>query len=57
MSVCYLALNWAAASLAAFAVADRLGITVTTPVKIALILLIAAITLISVQVRQPSRRR
>lgn len=45
VSVCYLALNWAAASLAAFAVADRLGITVTTPVKIALILLIAAITL------------
>lgn len=46
VSLCYLALNWSAASLAAFAVAERFGITVTTPVKVVLILLIAGLTLV-----------
>ncbi|MGW4693047.1 purine-cytosine permease family protein [Kitasatospora cineracea] len=45
VSVCYLALNWAAASLAAFGLAERAGITPGTPLKVLVIVLIAAATL------------
>lgn len=45
ISVCYLALNWAAASYTAFSLAERFGIEVTTPVKIVVILVIAVVTL------------
>ncbi|RKE18716.1 cytosine permease [Streptomyces sp. TLI_171] len=45
VSVCYLALNWAAASLAAFALADRAGLTPGTPLKVLIIVLVAAGTL------------
>jgi NCS1 family nucleobase:cation symporter-1 len=45
ISVCYLALNWAAASYTAFRLAERFGIEVNLAVKILLILAIAAITL------------
>ncbi|WP_051732201.1 purine-cytosine permease family protein [Kitasatospora phosalacinea] len=45
VSVCYLALNWAAASLAAFGLAERAGLTPGTPLKVLLIVLIAAATL------------
>ncbi|MFJ5232410.1 purine-cytosine permease family protein [Kitasatospora sp. NPDC088391] len=45
VSVCYLALNWAAASLAAFALAERAGITPGTPLKVLIIVLVAAATL------------
>lgn len=43
--VCYLALNWAAASLTAFSLAERLGLPTTIPVKVLIILVIAAATL------------
>ena len=43
--VVYLALNWAAASLTAFSLAERAGIPVNTGVKILIILVIAAATL------------
>lgn len=45
ISVCYLALNWAAASYTAFRLAERFGIEVNLAVKIVLILAIAGITL------------
>ncbi|MEV4555872.1 cytosine permease [Kitasatospora sp. NPDC049285] len=45
VSVCYLALNWAAASLAAFALAERAELTPGTPLKVAIIVLVAAATL------------
>lgn len=45
ISVCYLALNWAAASYTAFRLAERFGVAVTLPVKIGLILAVAGITL------------
>ncbi len=45
VSVCYLALNWAAASLAAFGLAERAGLTPGTPLKVLVIVLIAAATL------------
>src|SRR4051812_32895504 len=43
--VAYLALNWAAASLTAFSLAERAGIPVTTAVKVLIILAITAATL------------
>lgn len=46
ISVCYLALNWAAASYTAFRLAERFGVEVTVPVKIVLILAVAGITLV-----------
>ncbi|GLW72978.1 allantoin permease [Kitasatospora phosalacinea] len=45
VSVCYLALNWAAASLAAFGLAERAGLTPGTPLKVLVIASIAAATL------------
>ncbi|MFW2241193.1 purine-cytosine permease family protein [Rhodococcus opacus] len=45
ISVCYLALNWAAASYTAFRLVERFGIEATTPVKVVIILAIAAVTL------------
>ncbi|BAJ28014.1 MULTISPECIES: cytosine permease [Kitasatospora] len=45
VSVCYLALNWAAASLAAFGLAERAGLTPGTPLKVLVIVLVAAATL------------
>ncbi|GAA1936909.1 purine-cytosine permease family protein [Kitasatospora viridis] len=45
VSVCYLALNWAAGSLAAFALADEAGLRPSTPVKVVLIVAVAAATL------------
>ncbi|WP_067818584.1 purine-cytosine permease family protein [Actinomadura kijaniata] len=45
VSVNYLALNWAAASLAAFGLLGGLGVPVGTPVKIVTIVAIAAATL------------
>ena len=46
ISICYLALNWAAASYTAFSLAERFGIETTTSVKIVIILLIAGATLL-----------
>jgi purine-cytosine permease-like protein len=43
--VCYLALNWAAASLAAFSLAADLGAAPGTAAKVAIIVTIAAVTL------------
>ncbi|MCP2338994.1 purine-cytosine permease family protein [Actinomadura rupiterrae] len=45
VSVCYVALNWAAAALAAFALLGDLGVHVTTPVKVATTAAIAVATL------------
>ncbi|MGW5733568.1 MULTISPECIES: purine-cytosine permease family protein [Streptomyces] len=45
VSVCYFALNLAAAATAAFALVEKLGITATTPVKVVVIVVIAALTL------------
>ncbi|MFD0073854.1 purine-cytosine permease family protein [Streptomyces sp. NPDC127166] len=45
VSVCYFALNLAAAATAAFALVEKIGITATTPVKVAVIVVIAALTL------------
>ncbi|HEU5030420.1 MAG TPA: cytosine permease [Spirillospora sp.] len=45
VSVCYLALNWAAASLAAFGLLQELGVHPGTPVKVVTIVAIAAATL------------
>ncbi|MDJ1134483.1 purine-cytosine permease family protein [Streptomyces iconiensis] len=46
MSVCYFALNLAAAATAAFSLVERVGIAATTPVRIAVVLVIAALTLV-----------
>ncbi|MGW0550008.1 purine-cytosine permease family protein [Streptomyces altiplanensis] len=45
VSVCYFALNLAAAATAAFALVEKTGITATTGVKVAVIVVIAALTL------------
>ena len=45
MCVCYLALSWAAASLAAFSLAAELGLRPGTAVKVLIIAAIAAVTL------------
>ncbi|MFE5913830.1 purine-cytosine permease family protein [Streptomyces wedmorensis] len=45
VSVCYFALNLAAAATAAFALVEKTGITANTPVKVAVIVVIAALTL------------
>ncbi|AUG76667.1 nitrate reductase [Kitasatospora sp. MMS16-BH015] len=45
VSVCYLALNWAAGSLAAFALAAEAGITPGTPLKVVIIVAVAVATL------------
>ncbi|CCK25252.1 putative NCS1 family transporter [Streptomyces davaonensis JCM 4913] len=45
ISVCYFALNLAAASTAAFALVERAGLTASTPVQVAVVLVIAALTL------------
>ncbi|MFE2561731.1 purine-cytosine permease family protein [Streptomyces sp. NPDC059352] len=45
VSVCYFALNLAAAATAAFALVEKAGITADTPVKVAVIVVIAALTL------------
>ncbi|MDK9498151.1 cytosine permease [Streptomyces katrae] len=45
VSVCYFALNLAAASTAAFALVEQAGLTADTGVEVAVILLIAALTL------------
>ncbi|MFF4710911.1 purine-cytosine permease family protein [Streptomyces eurythermus] len=45
ISVCYFALNLAAAATAAFSLVDRAGLPVTTGVKAAVVVLIAAVTL------------
>ncbi|MFF9852026.1 purine-cytosine permease family protein [Streptomyces litmocidini] len=45
VSVCYFALNLAAAATAAFALVEKIGITAGTPVKVAVIVVIAALTL------------
>ncbi|MFF8837717.1 purine-cytosine permease family protein [Streptomyces sp. NPDC015130] len=46
VSVCYFALNLAAAATAAFALVEKAGITANTPVKVAVIVVIAALTLV-----------
>ncbi|MFE6714537.1 purine-cytosine permease family protein [Streptomyces sp. NPDC057695] len=46
VSVCYFALNLAAAATAAFALVEKTGITAGTPVEVAVIVVIAALTLI-----------
>ncbi|MGW5237383.1 purine-cytosine permease family protein [Monashia sp. NPDC004114] len=46
VSVCYLALNWVAAAYVAFSLVERIGIPVTTPVEVAIIVLIAGVTLV-----------
>ncbi|MFB7516718.1 purine-cytosine permease family protein [Streptomyces sp. NPDC056144] len=46
VSVCYFALNLAAAATAAFALVEKTGISATTPVKVAVIVVIAALTLV-----------
>ncbi|MGA5066807.1 purine-cytosine permease family protein [Streptomyces exfoliatus] len=45
VSVCYFALNLAAAATAAFALVEKAGVTASTPVKVAVIMVIAALTL------------
>lgn len=45
VSVCYFALNLAAAATAAFALVEKTGITANTPVKVAVVVVIAALTL------------
>ncbi|MEU7297245.1 cytosine permease [Streptomyces exfoliatus] len=45
VSVCYFALNLAAAATAAFALVEKAGVTASTPVKAAVIMVIAALTL------------
>ncbi|NGO73005.1 purine-cytosine permease family protein, partial [Streptomyces boncukensis] len=45
ISVCYFALNLAAAATAAFSLVERAGLTATAPVQTVVILVIAAITL------------
>ncbi|MGA5196973.1 purine-cytosine permease family protein [Streptomyces exfoliatus] len=45
VSVCYFALNLAAAATAAFALVEKAGVTANTPVKVAVIMVIAALTL------------
>ncbi|MFF8731533.1 purine-cytosine permease family protein [Streptomyces sp. NPDC015171] len=45
ISVCYFALNLAAAATAAFSLVDRAGLPVNTAVKAAVVVLIAAVTL------------
>ncbi|MEU1227128.1 cytosine permease [Streptomyces sp. NPDC005828] len=45
VSVCYFALNLAAAATAAFALVEKAGITANTPVKVAIVVVIAALTL------------
>lgn len=45
VSVCYLALSWAAASLSAFSLVDKAGIALTTGVKVVVIVVLAAATL------------
>ncbi|MEW1904697.1 cytosine permease [Streptomyces sp. NPDC086147] len=46
VSVCYFALNLAAAATAAFAFVERTGLAVTVPVEVAVIVAIAALTLV-----------
>ncbi|WP_406056791.1 cytosine permease [Streptomyces sp. NBC_01077] len=46
VSVCYFALNLAAAATAAFALVEKAGITAGTPVQVAVIVVIAALTLV-----------
>lgn len=45
ISVCYFALNLAAASTAAFALVELAGVTATTPVQVVVVLVVAALTL------------
>ncbi|MFD5120090.1 purine-cytosine permease family protein [Streptomyces sp. NPDC058385] len=45
VSVCYLALSWAAASLSAFSLVDKAGIALTTGVKVVVIVVLAVATL------------
>ncbi|MGV9454532.1 purine-cytosine permease family protein [Streptomyces sp. NPDC003635] len=45
ISVCYFALNLAAASTAAFALVELAGVTATTPVRVGVVLVVAALTL------------
>ncbi|OMI91732.1 nitrate reductase [Streptomyces sp. M1013] len=45
ISVCYFALNLAAAATAAFALVDMAGITVNTGVKVVVVIVVAALTL------------
>ncbi|WP_225799590.1 cytosine permease [Streptomyces sp. NK15101] len=45
VSVCYFALNLAAAATAAFALVEKTGVTANVPVKVAVIVVIAALTL------------
>lgn len=45
ISVCYFALNLAAAATAAFALVEKAGITADTAVKVAVVMVIAALTL------------
>ncbi|RFU86083.1 nitrate reductase [Streptomyces triticagri] len=46
ISVCYFALNLAAAATAAFALVERVGIRATTAVQVVVVLVIAALTLV-----------
>ncbi|MGA4976606.1 purine-cytosine permease family protein [Streptomyces cinereoruber] len=46
VSVCYFALNLAAAATAAFALVEKTGIAVTAPVEVVVIVVIAALTLV-----------
>lgn len=45
ISVCYLALNWAAAAYVAYSLLERIGISATTPVEVVVIVAIATATL------------
>lgn len=45
ISVCYFALNLAAAAIAAFSLVEKAGITATPPVKTVVVIVIAALTL------------
>ncbi|MFI5647627.1 purine-cytosine permease family protein [Kitasatospora sp. NPDC051705] len=45
ISVCYFALNLAAAAVAAFSLAEQAGLTPTTPIKVAIVVAIVVVTL------------
>lgn len=46
VSVCYIAIGWSAAALTGFALAERMGITLSLPVEVAVILVIAGLTVL-----------
>jgi len=46
ISVCYLAINWATVAVVSFELAHRAGLSTSDPVKVVLILIVSAVTLV-----------